>query len=157
MIKESGVVAKVDLGGVWVETQKQSVCGACLARKGCGQKLLNSFGGSQFHVLAKISPQLQHRNINEGDSVVIGIAEGVLVKGAMLMYGVPLLVFILSLALLTFTFGESGWGGIIISLLSLFLGGLWTRHHVSSSNNSEQYQPIVLEHCAPLIPANNQL
>ena len=40
---ETGRVVAIERDGRWVETIRQSTCGSCAARKGCGHGLLNRY------------------------------------------------------------------------------------------------------------------
>jgi sigma-E factor negative regulatory protein RseC len=87
MIEENGQVVKVeDDGMVWVETRRQSTCGACADRQGCGTSVLASVLGQR---------QAPVRVINSigavaGDQVVIGVPESGLLRGSLAVYAVPL-------------------------------------------------------------------
>lgn len=91
MIEENALVARVEGDAAEVVTQRRSACGSCAASGGCGTSLLAAW-----------FPQRQlrftlHNSIGAraGDSVVVGLDEAYLQRGAMLLYAVPLLGLLL--------------------------------------------------------------
>ncbi|WP_111657110.1 SoxR reducing system RseC family protein [Isoalcanivorax indicus] len=89
MIEESGRVVAVEPGAVWVETLRFSACRDCSARKGCGHGLMDSErAGARARVRA-LNPTL---TLAVDDAVVVGIPEGALLRGAVMLYLVPLLL-----------------------------------------------------------------
>lgn len=88
MIEEPGRVIATEPGAVWVETQRSSTCSGCSARNGCGQGLMDRLGVRERRGLIRA---LSNLNLNVGDSVVVGIRESVLLRGAILVYLFPLI------------------------------------------------------------------
>ncbi len=95
MLTETATVIAIDEDGLWVETLKQSVCGACSAKSGCGQHLLANYMRDMSCVKAKFSDPVVKRIWKLGDQVVIGIDEKALVVNAMLSYIFPLICLLL--------------------------------------------------------------
>ncbi|MGK9065427.1 SoxR reducing system RseC family protein [Stutzerimonas chloritidismutans] len=89
MIEESGRVVAVDKGAVWVETHRSSTCSGCSARNGCGQALMNRLGDSSRQI--KMLRAISGIQLCVGDFVIVGVHEDVLLRGAVLVYLVPLL------------------------------------------------------------------
>ena len=86
MIEEKAIIVDVDSEFAWVETQRKSTCSACQVKKGCGTSILSN-------VLGQKRTQLKLRNpggYQAGDQVVLGLEEGALVKGSLLLYALPL-------------------------------------------------------------------
>lgn len=89
MIEEPGRVVAVEPGAVWVETQRKSTCSGCSVRNGCGQGLMDQLGVRERRGLIRAHAD---GRLQVGDSVVIGIREDALLRGAALVYLFPLIV-----------------------------------------------------------------
>ncbi len=97
MLTETGRIVRLEGDSAWIETIRQSVCGTCQARKGCGQRLLNQLTGTSTHLRLAINSNLE--NVREGDQVEIGIEEGAVVVASLLAYGLPLFLLMFSIVL----------------------------------------------------------
>lgn len=114
MLEQSARVVESSSAGVWVEAVEPSGCGTC-GGQGCSTR--------------KIAEMLQRRprqfQVNSdlellpGERVVIGIAEGSVLRAALRSYGVPLLLMLLG-ALLAQWF----WPGDLAAVGGMLLGGL---------------------------------
>lgn len=93
MIEESGRVVAVESAAVWVETRISSTCSGCSVKSGCGQGLADRLGIRERRGLIRATCDLQ---LDIGDSVVIGIHESALLRGAVLVYLFPLLALFTS-------------------------------------------------------------
>ncbi len=89
MIEETGRVVAVEPDAVWVETLRRSACESCTARNGCGHKLLDSERAGSRARLRVLNPDMV---LCTGDQIVLGIPEGALVRGALMIYLMPLLL-----------------------------------------------------------------
>lgn len=94
MIKELGEVIRLENDFVWVQTIRQSTCGACQARHGCGQKLLSSISSQSADIRARLNPEVNIGLLSEGDQVEIGISEGAVVLSSMITYGLPIIALV---------------------------------------------------------------
>ena len=92
MIEQEGRVVAVERGAVWVQTRRQSTCGSCAIKAGCGQGLMDQLGVRAGQGLVKARCDLQ---LKVGDEVVIGIGETQLLKAACMVYVLPLVSFFL--------------------------------------------------------------
>jgi sigma-E factor negative regulatory protein RseC len=91
VIEETGRVVAVEPGAVWVETVRYTACQSCSASKGCGHALLDSQrAGSRARIRA-----LCDTTLRVDDQVVLGIPEGLLMRGALLVYLLPLLLMLI--------------------------------------------------------------
>lgn len=89
MIEEQGRVVSVEPGAVWVETVRQSTCGSCQARNGCGSALLQKVGiGNRLGFIRVPTTRL----LQVGELITIGVPEQAVVMAAGLMYLLPLLL-----------------------------------------------------------------
>lgn len=106
MIEAEGMVVAVDGQYAWVETERRSGCDGCAKAQGCGTgTLAKAFGNrmTRFRV-----PNTLSAEINTG--VIVGLPEESLVRGALLVYLVPLIT-LLGAALLAAALG--GTEGVI--------------------------------------------
>ncbi|WP_217476555.1 SoxR reducing system RseC family protein [Stutzerimonas stutzeri] len=140
MIEEPGRVIAVEAGAVWVETQRSSTCSGCSAKNGCGQGLMDRLGVRERRGLIRALSDLQ---LNVGDSVVIGVRESVLLRGALLVYLFPLIALFAS-SLLALEFGAAepyvmlaGIGGFLLSWLAV-------RKRSQQTACDPALQPVVL-------------
>ena len=91
MIEEHARVVAVQGDTALLQTQRQSSCGSCEVKSGCGTSLLAGIVGQKITQL-KVQNTL---NAKPGDEVVLGMEEHALVMGSLLVYGVPLLMLLL--------------------------------------------------------------
>ena len=86
MIEEQARVVRVEGNIAEIVIEKQSACGSCSAKAGCGTSLLSTwFGRRQL--------RLNLDNViaaKPGDTVVLGMDEASLQRGSLLLYALPL-------------------------------------------------------------------
>ncbi|MEZ5541660.1 MAG: SoxR reducing system RseC family protein [Pseudomonadota bacterium] len=87
MIEETGRVVDVQGEYAWVESERRSACSGCGSQDGCGTGVIARAFGSRTVTLRV----LNRINAGVGDRVVIGLAERGLLRGALMVYAVPLL------------------------------------------------------------------
>ncbi|MCQ4310240.1 SoxR reducing system RseC family protein [Pseudomonas stutzeri] len=140
MIEEPGRVIAVEPGAVWVETRRSSTCSGCSAKNGCGQGLMDKLGVHQRRGLIRA---LSDFHLDVGDSVIVGIRESVLLRGALLVYLFPLIALLAS-ALIASELSAaepyvvlSGVGGFLVSWLIV-------RKRSQQTADDPGLQPIVL-------------
>jgi sigma-E factor negative regulatory protein RseC len=145
MIQETGQVIKTDGEFAWVQTQRQSTCGACAAKKGCGTNVFSKVLGKK-HIQFKAVNTL---DVKPGDMVVLGLRESALLKSALMIYLLPLLSMFLCAAAMDIFSKAIGLGDIqawvviagLTGLLAAFgLVHFFTKNHLSDSD----YQPVIL-------------
>nr|WP_298142355.1 SoxR reducing system RseC family protein [uncultured Pseudomonas sp.] len=140
MIEEQGRVIALEPGAVWVETLRKSTCSSCSAKAGCGQGVLDKLGveGRRGHVRALCDLQLEI-----GDAVVIGVREDLLVRGALLVYLIPLLgLFAGALLAQWLTLGEPL--VIVGAALGFLLSWILVRWRSARSADDPALQPVVV-------------
>ena len=86
MIEELATVIETEGEMMTVEIQRQSSCGACSVKSGCGTNLIASLFGKRRAMLSL--PNTIHARA--GDRVVLGIRENDLVTGSIRLYLLPL-------------------------------------------------------------------
>jgi sigma-E factor negative regulatory protein RseC len=92
MLTEQGKVVALEPGSVWVETLRQSSCGSCNARAGCGHGMLNSaLPGSSRAVVKALLPADRLLRLELHDIVEIALPENGFLRAASLLYVMPLL------------------------------------------------------------------
>jgi sigma-E factor negative regulatory protein RseC len=85
MLEQTAEVIKTASDGVWVQAVEPSGCGTC-AGQGCSsRRIAELFQRSPRHFLVDCDLSL-----SPGDRVVIGVAEGSVLKSALRAYGLPL-------------------------------------------------------------------
>jgi len=91
MLTETGRVVAIDGDAVWVETLRQSACGACSARSGCGHGLMNQAlpGASRGLVRARPDEGLRGE-LAVHDEVELALPEGEFLSAAAATYLAPL-------------------------------------------------------------------
>ncbi|MEQ1638303.1 MAG: SoxR reducing system RseC family protein [Methylococcales bacterium] len=86
MIEELALVVKVDKHRVWVASSQTGACGGCAQKAGCTTKAVAS-------MLKKTPVPVEVDSfcrLAVGDTVVVGIDEGLLLLATLLMYLFPL-------------------------------------------------------------------
>ncbi len=140
MIEEKGTVVAVSDDKIWVQTIRQSTCGSCSARKGCGQGVLARMSDGRAN-------QVRVHNTcgaTVGDPVVLGIGESQLLRASLLVYALPLG------ALLTGSLTGAGlWPGqdlaaIIGGGLGLAAGFLALKLLTGKAEEAARLQPALL-------------
>lgn len=140
MIEEQGRVVALEPGAVWVETRRKSTCSGCSARNGCGQGLMDQLGVRERRGLVRAVSDL---HLQVGDSVVVGIREDVLLRGAVLVYLFPLLALFAG-ALLALQFGLAEPYVILAGLSGFFGAWLVVRARSQRVSCDPDHQPVVL-------------
>ena len=149
MIEEKALVVKIEGEYAWIETQRQSSCGHCSVKEGCGTQVLGKFLANKSASVRCVNSL----NVKVGEMVVIGIAESALVKGSLLLYFLPIISMILfggiavmfsqipSLGLSSFT----DLFAVIASFGGLFAGLFFSKYFVKKSTSKIQLEPVILK------------
>lgn len=87
MILQKATVVAIETDRIWVEAERQSTCGGCQIRQGCGTGLLAKHVGKRFNRIAVPN----NKTLEIGQQVTVAIPEDALLQGAFLMYLLPLL------------------------------------------------------------------
>jgi len=145
MLTETGRVVAVEDDGVWVETIRQSTCGACAARKGCGHGLLNRYAeGRSGYIRVLPGPTLQPQDCEVDDQVMISLPESVILRGSAILYLLPLAT-LLAGALAVATATGSDLGGLLGAAGGLAMGLGLVRLHAWHHRDDETLQPTMVE------------
>jgi sigma-E factor negative regulatory protein RseC len=141
MIEEQAVVVEAGDGYAWVETQRRSACGACAASGGCGTAVLaKAWGDRRSRVRAVSTLPLQ-----SGDTVIVGLAEGALLRGSLLVYLLPLVLLLAGALLGQAAFAGAGEEPVVLaSAVGLGLGFLAARVLSRRLRGDTRFQPVVI-------------
>lgn len=141
MIEEHAFVVETGAGYVWVETQRRSACGACSTNESCGTATLAKvWSGRRTRIRA-----LSELPLHPGDEVIVGLAEGALLRGAVLAYLLPLALLLAGALLGQAVFASAGEEPVILlGALGLGLGFLILRALSQRFQNDTRLQPVVL-------------
>lgn len=143
MIEENGRIVAIDADALWVETIQRSTCGACVARKGCGQTLLSKLGVKPVYLRVLPSERLASA-YRIGDTITIGVPDDVVVKGSLLMYMVPLLC-LLVFAAIAHTYFANEAAVVLAAVTGFALGAIVIRWHAHYYRNDSRHQPVIIE------------
>ncbi|AHE98886.1 SoxR reducing system RseC family protein [Thioalkalivibrio paradoxus] len=152
-IEERGVVLAADAQWATVRVQRQSTCGSCSARSGCGNGVLAQVLGRRELELRL--PNQQH-GLHSGDRVILGIEDRALVSGAFAMYLLPLVGLIAIPAVAGRVVPEIAEGWLVLAGAAGFAAGLlavrrWLR------GQSGRLEPVLLgvESVRTQVPGGN--
>ncbi|WXL24531.1 SoxR reducing system RseC family protein [Ectopseudomonas mendocina] len=140
MIEERGRVVALEPGAVWVETRRQSTCGSCSAKAGCGHGVLQQLGFRERYARVRALSDL---DLQLGDSVVIGVREDTLVRGSLMVYLLPLLGLFAAAVLVEQMAVDERWV-ILSALLGFVVAGGVVRWRNRFWVNDAAMQPVVL-------------
>ena len=141
MIEESGIVVEAGDGYAWVETRRRSACGACSASEGCGTATLAKVWGDQRTRVRAIATL----PLRPGDAVIVGLAEGALLRGSLLIYLLPIVLLLAGALLGQAAFAGAGEEPVILSgAVGLGLGFLAARVVSRRLRSDARFQPVVM-------------
>lgn len=138
MIEQSAKVISCDDNTVWLEAERQSTCGACQLKQGCGTRLLAKHVGKKF---SRIAVNKTH-DVSVGEQVQLAIPEEALLQGAFLMYIFPLVLMFVFAAIAQWL-NFSNVTEIIAGLSGLFIGFLLVKKRLS--NNKDHFKAKIVE------------
>ncbi len=140
MLKEKGIVTKVEQGVAWVNTQSKLVCSSCRVESTCGNGILEKYlAGKVF--ISKINNEL---GAKVGDQVTIGVPKVSVNKASFVLYWLPLVCLFVG-AWLGHITGSSEIASIIGCLLGLFFGIALAAFYTRKSQQLKQYIPKMID------------
>lgn len=107
-------VVAVEGGKAWLEPEEMSSCGTCHSAGLCS---IGKDGGNAKRMAAKRFQLPGDLGLKVGERVVVGISEGVLLRGAATAYGLPLVTLLAGGIL-----GQEMYGTDAMSALGAFSG-----------------------------------
>ena len=152
MIEETVLVTKASSDIAWVQVERQSECGKCSAKSGCGTNMLSGY----FDKRQKQLPIKNSLNVAAGERVIVGIDEGALVSSALSVYLLPLIIAFISAALASNLFTSvSLQQNELISIFSAIVGFAVTivfiKRYYKSKHVEAKLQPTMLRK-VPAVP-----
>jgi len=133
MIEQQAKVVSCDDNTVWLEAERESTCGGCKLKQGCGTGLLAKHVGKRF---SRISVAKTH-DVSVGEQVQLEIPEQGLLLGAFLMYILPL-IFMFLLAAFARVLDVNEAVEIIAGLSGLCIGFFVVKTRLQNKNDAFQ-------------------
>jgi sigma-E factor negative regulatory protein RseC len=141
MIEEVVQVSRIEGDEIWISADRQSACGACSAKKGCGQGALSDWMSGQPVEMSVINPAGLLPSV--GQSVVIGLEEGSLMRASLLVYLVPLLMLV-AFAVVARTLGAGEGAQVLLGIAGLIAGFIAVRWFTGRADGNQCYRPVLL-------------
>jgi len=143
MIEEQAIVVRLDGTRAHLEIERSRPCGLCGATRGCGVSLWGRLFGHRNQTFSVDNGI----GATAGERVVIGVEEGILLSGALNIYGVPLVLLCLG-ALLGSSLATARAAGDLYAVCGaatgLLLGLMWIRLRAAGDGQSGRHQPVML-------------
>jgi len=145
MIEQTAKVLRVDNGEVYLQVQRQTACGSCSARSGCGKSLLDNI----FNVKPLTFVLPNTINAREKDEVIIGLNDSALLQASFYLYFLPL-VLMLVMAIVFSFFVVSEYSEIISILgavVGLFAGSILSQRILENKSKmtANNFQPTLIK------------
>ncbi len=146
MITENAIIVSIENDQTWIETQRKSTCGECSASKGCGTSVLSKVIGNKLSKMKAIN----NINAQVGDEVIVGLNEASLLKGAFVIYMLPLLFLFLFSFIGQYITQNIGIANsellvIVFAIMGFLLGMKKVKKFSASIEKNESYQPVILK------------
>jgi len=150
MLTETGRVVAVDADGLWVETIRQSTCGTCAAKQGCGHSLLNRITDGKRSYIRVLPGRREPGDCSVDDQVRISIPEEVILRGSLIVYMLPLLGMLAgAVAAVGLIPGSQDVLAALGAALGFGLGLALVRWHAWLHRDDRSLQPTLLEVLQP--------
>jgi sigma-E factor negative regulatory protein RseC len=144
MLVETGRVVAVETDSLWVETIRQSTCGSCAVKQGCGHGLLNRIADGRSGYV-RVLRGARREPCAVDDQVQIGIPEQLFLRGSMVVYMLPLLCMLLGAAgAVQLLPGATELASITGAALGLLGGFGLVRWHAWRHRHNRDMQPTVV-------------
>lgn len=146
MIEQEARVEYLDGDDAIVVVARQSACGSCTAKSGCGTALVgNLFPSRQLSMRLPNSQQAE-----KGDRIVIGLPETAMQLAALLLYGLPLLTLLAGAMAGQSLAESSGWSAEPAAIVGGLFGLVAGLSVVRRLGARSTMRPVMLRR----IPAN---
>lgn len=155
MIKNLAKIESVGSKTLTVICQQQSSCHACAARNTCSSAIFSKVMPSRTHQFQVVLPENNQIEFKPGDWIEIGLEEESLVKGALLLYVMPLISMLIFAFIGLYVTGTEG-GSILFSLLGLVSGLFIARFQSKKMVVKASYKPVFLKYLGERIPQTNK-
>ncbi|MCG6935049.1 MAG: SoxR reducing system RseC family protein [Proteobacteria bacterium] len=145
MIEQTAVVVELDGNFAWVQAERESSCGNCAVKSGCGTSVLSRVIGNKFTRMRVIN----NLHAQVGETVIVGLKEAAMLKGSVAIYLMPLLFMILFSITGKLIAGQMQLSAemlsIVFGVVGLVVGGFWLRRFSRRIQNDDHYQPVILK------------
>ena len=119
MVEEEAIVITASKEHVTLEVVRSKPCGLCGQVRGCG----NSIWGKIFSHRSGQIETLNNLNAKQGDYVILGIDETLMLKSSLMLYGVPILCMFLGMVIAnSFVKEMNDFYSLVGAVTGLFLG-----------------------------------
>lgn len=150
MIEETGRVVAVEASAVWVETVRRSTCQSCSARHGCGHSLMER---DRAGARARVRALCDGHQPQVGDQVVVGVPEGALMHGAVMVYLLPMVLLFAGALVGALISGAEQTLAAPFGVAGLVIGFLFNRWYSQRHLADTRWQPRVMQVVMPDSPA----
>lgn len=147
MLAEKARVVALEPGIIWVETQAQSGCGSCAENSECGTGLLQKYLQTSQYLRIEVSNGDEAR-YQIGSELELGLDEGVMVRGSLLLYLLPLIGLLVGSGVGYNLGGELS--SIVAGILGMFGSAAAVRWHANRNRFNPDYHPVILDQSAIL-------
>jgi len=138
LIRETAIVSHIKDEYAYLIIQKNSACGSCASKSSCSNSALQEIKPKSNNIL-RVSNDL---SLQEGDTVILGLKPNKLLLATVLMYILPLVVFIVFAAVAKVLGGERA--SIAAGLAGFFLGLFILKKFIKQPHVARQFQPKIL-------------
>ncbi|MBX2807212.1 MAG: SoxR reducing system RseC family protein [Cellvibrionaceae bacterium] len=142
MVTEKATITAIETDALQVSTIAQSTCNRCVAKAGCGQRVLNRLT-QQSTYLRVVSEAKDLAHYRVGDQVVIGIPDGIVVKSASVVYILPL-VFMLVFSGFAHMLWKTDGASVIAAAVGLLIGAWSVVLYSGYYRDDRHHQPFVV-------------
>lgn len=145
MIEQTAVVIRTDGQYALVEAQRQSSCGSCNAKQGCGTGMLeNSLGRRAMRMTA-----LNQCDAHIGEEVVVAVPEKGFIKSAVFTYFLPLLLMLAGAVLaqqldLSRAGVNEDFAALAGAVVGFVLALLLLRHYSKKIEKDPHLHPVII-------------
>lgn len=139
MLEERGQVIAIEQGAVRVRVNRQSSCGSCQAKAACGQGLMQTIQSERCHEVRALTDL----SLQEGDFVVLGVSEDLLLRSAFMVYLLPLLALIAGAVLGQQLGLTEGWS-VLLAGLAFAASGVYLYRFNKRNTDNTSLMPVVL-------------
>lgn len=141
MITEYAQVIEIDSTRVKVSIRSNSGCGACSAKSGCGNGILDRWLNPTRIMWVESNPETC-ADLSIGDELKVGVEEGAFVRNALALYLIPILVFLAAAGLGYQTLGE--FASVIGGVLGLLVGAGLVKYLINRSPYAKDFTPRIV-------------
>ena len=145
MIEQSATVLRIESDKVVIAVSRQTACGSCSAKSGCGKSLLDN--------VFKVKPLLlsipNTIGAKENDDVIVGLNESAILQASFYLYFFPLFIMIIFAMVAAYFFSNqlSELVSIAAAIIGLFVGSRLSRNILNEKekNKSNFFKPTLIK------------